>query len=87
MPKTADERKRQLHARLALVATDETQATNLVESLLTATPKYVGVIRDALNPYKETVAATLWTEFHAEQADADRRFRAAMALARYVPEI
>ncbi len=85
--KTDDDRKKQLHARLALVATDKTHVPPLVESLVTATsPKYVGVIRDALQPDVDTVTPLFWQGFHAENGDAARKFRAGMALADFAPE-
>ncbi len=88
-PTTQHERKQQLHARLALVPGDSIHVAPLLESLLTATPKYVGVIRDALHTKSELIVSKLWKEFHSLDSTAlpDRRFRAGMALALYDPPV
>ena len=84
-PETTDQSRKQLHARLALVTTDARHASPLVESLLTASPVYVGVIRDAVRPYRERVSEALWEELRREESSVHRRFRAAAALAAYAP--
>jgi serine/threonine protein kinase/formylglycine-generating enzyme required for sulfatase activity len=83
---TLDEKRAQLHARLALVSRDPSLALPLAEELLTGKVIYVAPIRDQLRP-----AATALTEkfrgiLRDEKADIERRFRAALALAGYVPE-
>ena len=89
-PKTAEERKVQLHARLALVPHDEQQVHPLVEELLTANVSYLGVIRDQLAPYEQRFEGDLWELLHSasggglrNDADPARRFRAGLALATY----
>ncbi|HEV3021450.1 MAG TPA: serine/threonine-protein kinase, partial [Pirellulales bacterium] len=82
-PKTADERKVQLHARLALVTHDERQVLPLVEELLTANVSYVGVTRDQLAPYQQHFQGDLWELLHDATKPPARRFRAGLALAGY----
>ncbi len=81
-----EQRKEQLHARLALVAADDTHVPPLRQSLLSATPQYIGVIRDILSPYADQVRESLWETLHDESADEQRRFRAGLALATYEPD-
>ena len=83
---TLDEKRAQLHARLAMVARDSSLVDPLAEELLTGKVTYVLPIRQQLRP-----AATVLTEkfrgiLPDEKADIPRRFRAALALADYVPE-
>ena len=80
---TMEERKTQLHARLALVTHDEQQVQPLVEELLAANVLYFGVIRDQLAPYHQRFAGDLWELLHNTTADPARRFRAGLALATY----
>jgi eukaryotic-like serine/threonine-protein kinase len=82
-PKTADDRRARLHARLALVSHDERQVHPLVEELLAADESYLGVIRDELAPFKEQVQSELWELLHDEAKDRARRFHAGLALATY----
>ena len=82
---TPDEKRAQLHARLAMVSHDPSQAEPLVEELLAGKVTYVLPIRQVLRP-----AATRLTErfrglLRDDKADPQRRFRAALALADYVP--
>ncbi|HEV3023865.1 MAG TPA: serine/threonine-protein kinase, partial [Pirellulales bacterium] len=81
--KTVEERKVQLHARLALVTHDEQQVDPLVEVLLAANLSYVGVIRDQLAPYQQRLEGDLWELLHDTTAAPARRFRAGLALATY----
>ena len=80
-PTSQEERRAQLHARLALVAHDERQAPPLVEDLLSGNPGYVGVIRDRLLPYREKLAGDLWKLLRDAAQTPERRFRAGLALA------
>ena len=95
-PKTGDERRAQLHARLALVTHDEQQVRPLVEELLTANVSYLGVIRDQVAPYEQRFEGDLWELLHSASGvglrsdqgtgatkDPARRFRAGLALATY----
>ncbi|MFM7843091.1 MAG: AAA family ATPase, partial [Planctomycetota bacterium] len=84
-PKTPSERQTLLHARLAMVGDDESLVEPLLEELLTGKVTYVMPIRQQLKPHLAVIAGRLQQLFHDEKADPQRRFRAAMALADYVP--
>ncbi len=83
---TLDEKRSQLHARLASVARDKSLIEPLLEELLTNKVAYLGPIRQQLRPYAGELSERLWAILRDESAIADRRFRAAVALADYVPE-
>jgi hypothetical protein len=83
--KTPDERRAQLHARLAGVARDPSLVEPLVEELLSGKVDYVLPIRQLLKPSAAKLRESLKIVLHDEKADSRRRFRAAMALADYVP--
>jgi hypothetical protein len=81
---TLGEQRVQLHARLAAVARDPSLVEPLVEELLGGKVTYVMPIRQRLRP----PAATLANRFRIvlrNERDPERRFRAALALADYVP--
>jgi len=80
-PTSQDERRAQLHARLALVTHDEQQVDPLVEELLAGHVSYVGVVRDQLVLYQERIDSDLWDLLHDATKDSSRRFRAGLALA------
>lgn len=82
-PSSQDERRAQLHARLALVASDESQVRPLVEFLLAGHVLYVGIVRDQLAPYHQQFLGDLWTLLHDATAVRERRFHAGLALATY----
>jgi formylglycine-generating enzyme required for sulfatase activity len=83
---TADDKRTQLHARLALVSRDRALVEPLLEELLTNKVVYVGPIRQQLRPYAGELTEKLRAILRDGKADAVRRFRAAVALADYVPE-
>ena len=83
---TVDEKRAQLHARLALVSRDRALVEPLLEELLTNKVVYVGPIRQQLRPYAGELTEKLRAILRDEKAEALRRFRAAVALADYVPE-
>jgi formylglycine-generating enzyme required for sulfatase activity len=83
---TLDEKRSQLHAWLASVSRDKSLIEPLLEELLTNTVAYIGPIRQQLRPYAGELSERLWAILRDECAVADRRFRAAVALADYVPE-
>jgi serine/threonine protein kinase len=78
-----DDRRRQLHARLALVAHDPRHVPVLLEELLTGNFAYAGALRDRLAPYQDQIQEALWTTLHDNASDTNRRFRAGAALAGY----
>ncbi|HEV3021586.1 MAG TPA: bifunctional serine/threonine-protein kinase/formylglycine-generating enzyme family protein, partial [Pirellulales bacterium] len=82
-PTSQDERRAQLHARLALVAHDERQVAPLVEELLSSHVSYTGVIRNQLASYQHRFRGDLWDLLHDVTNIASRRFRAGLALATY----
>ena len=94
-PTNAEERRRQLHARLALVAEDATQVEPLQDALLgkggrlgvsgTETA-YIGVLREALKPRAREIADSLRRTLENTTAPVEQRFRAGLALAEYAPE-
>ncbi len=83
---TLDDKRSQLHARLASVARDKSLIEPLLEDLLTNKVAYIGPIRQQLRPYAGELSERLWAILRDETAVADRRFRAALALADYIPE-
>ena len=83
---TADEKRAQLHARLALVSRDRALVEPLLEELLTNKVDYIEPIRRQLRPYVGELTEKLRAILRDEKAEALRRFRAAVALSDYVPE-
>jgi hypothetical protein len=83
--KTVDEKRLQLHARLAAVARDKSLVEPLLEELLANKVAYIGPIRQQLRPYASELTKKLRGILLDEKATANRRFRAAVALADYVP--
>ncbi|MEZ6104794.1 MAG: hypothetical protein R3B96_01435 [Pirellulaceae bacterium] len=80
-----DDHRRRLHARLALVDRDPSQVDPLVEELLTGKVTYVLPIRQMLRPSAVTLTER-FGEVLRNDKDPQRRFRAALALADYVPQ-
>jgi eukaryotic-like serine/threonine-protein kinase len=83
---TVDEKREQLHARLARVSRDRALVEPLLEELLINKVVYVGPIRQQLRPYAGELTAKLRAILRDEKAEVNRRFRAAVALVDYVPE-
>lgn len=76
--------RKQLHASLALLPVDPTQAEYLCERLLDADPHDVPVIREALLPHRNDLLLKLWAVVEQPTAGkVPQRLRAACALARY----
>jgi eukaryotic-like serine/threonine-protein kinase len=84
--RAVDEKRAQLHARLAMVSHDRALVEPLLEELLTNKVVYVGPIRQQLRPYAGELTEKLWAVLRDERAEAVRRFRAAVALVDYVPD-
>ncbi len=82
-PTNETERKKQLHARMALAAADETQIPRLHDALLAAEPDYLAPILDALAPHRRQVLPQLWQLFQDPAHPAAIRFRAGLALATF----
>ncbi len=83
---TVDEKRLQLHARLARVSRDRALVEPLLEELLTNKVAYIGPIRQQLRPYAGELTEKLRAILRDERGEALRRFRAAVALADYVPD-
>jgi serine/threonine protein kinase/formylglycine-generating enzyme required for sulfatase activity len=83
---TADEKRTQLHARLALVSRDRALVQPMLEELLANKVVYVGPIRQQLRPYAGELIEKLRAILRDGKSEANRRFRAAVALVDYVPE-
>jgi formylglycine-generating enzyme required for sulfatase activity len=82
---TPEAKRAQLHARLAMVSRDPSQVEPLVEELLTTKVAHVLPIRQLLRPARARLTARFRELLRDEKADPGRRFRAALALADYVP--
>ncbi len=82
---TQDEKRAQLHARLAMVSRDPSQVEPLVEELLAGKVTYVLPIRQLLRPAAGGLTEPLRGLLRNDKADRERRFCAALALADYVP--
>ncbi len=82
---TPDEKRAQLHARLASVSRDPSQVEPLVAELLAGKVTYVLPIRHLLRPAGARLTERFRGLLRDEKADPERRFRAALALADYVP--
>jgi hypothetical protein len=82
-----NDRRRQLHTSLALVAVDDDQVHYLWDRLLNAEPNEVAVIIYFLAPNKDELLDKLWAVVEAPpKSKESERLRAAMALATYDPE-
>jgi formylglycine-generating enzyme required for sulfatase activity len=82
---TPDEKRAQLHGRLAMVSRDPSQVEPLVEELLAGKVAYVLPIRQSLGPAGARLTERFRGLLRDDKAGPDRRFRAALALAGYVP--
>jgi serine/threonine protein kinase len=78
--------EKRLRLSMALLSSDPAQVDYLYERLLASKPEEFAVLRGALSRYKDELSGCLWAELENETGDADRRFRAASALAGYTPE-
>jgi serine/threonine protein kinase/formylglycine-generating enzyme required for sulfatase activity len=83
---TADDARKQLHARLALLPVDADQVDYVAGRLLDAAPQDVAVLRDALAPHQEQLVEKWWAVSSAPPKGQEKqRLRAAAALAKYDP--
>jgi serine/threonine protein kinase/formylglycine-generating enzyme required for sulfatase activity len=83
--KTSAQQRAQLHARMASVARNPELVESLLEELLTGKVDYVLPLRQLLRSWAPKLIESLQSLLHDEKADRQRRFRAALALADYVP--
>lgn len=84
--KSIEDKRSQLHARLALVSRDPSLIEPLVEELLTGKITYVLPIRQILRAFASQLTERFRGVARDKNATSQRRFRAALALADYVPE-
>ena len=82
---TPDEKRAQLHARLALVSRDPSQVEPLVDELLTGKVGYVLPIRALLRPSAARLKERFRGLLRDDKSHTQRRFRAALALADFIP--
>lgn len=79
---TRDKRRRQRHARLALVSFDSAQVAPLLnDALTTSDTVYVGVIRKALLEADAAIDEDCWSRFRNGELSTAERFRAGVMLA------
>ncbi|MEM1227654.1 MAG: protein kinase [Planctomycetota bacterium] len=83
--KTDDAKRARLHARLAMVSRDEALIDPLIEELLSGAIAYAAPIREQLKPVASSRTQRFGSILHDDAADKERRFRAALALADFVP--
>ena len=81
---TRNEKRSQLHARLATVSRDKSLVAPLLEEMLTNKEAYIYPIRQQLRTYSGEITEKLWAILRNEMIESNRRFRAAIALADYV---
>ena len=77
-PKTLEDARRQLHARLALVAEDDRHVDQIKDALLNAETSYIGVLRDALLPHAPRLVRDFRQDLRNSELPAEHRFRAGL---------
>ncbi|HXY34411.1 MAG TPA: bifunctional serine/threonine-protein kinase/formylglycine-generating enzyme family protein [Planctomycetaceae bacterium] len=77
---------KKLRLALALLPGDQSKIDELRDGLLRVSPSEFLVVRDALLPYKDSVAESLWNAALDPNVEAQNRFQAACALATYAPD-
>ena len=82
---TPEDKRAQLHARIASVSRDPSLVEPLLEEMLAGKATYVIPIRQQLRASSATLIGRLQTLLRNETADSKRRFHAALALADYLP--
>ncbi len=75
-----------LHSYLARLPHEASLTQPLLETMLSAEAEVLAVIRDALQPHRDSLSQSLWGTLVNENLSESRRFRAAVALATYEPE-
>jgi formylglycine-generating enzyme required for sulfatase activity len=82
---TPAQQRSKLHARMASVARDPSLVEPLTEELLAGKVNYVLPLRELLRPSAAKLGESMQSLLRDDKADPQRRFRAALALADYVP--
>ena len=80
-----DDSQEKMHASLALLPIDGGQVNYLYRCLHGADPNKMGVLRDSLAPYKESLTDWLWRDLSEARPGNDRILPLASALAGYDP--
>jgi tRNA A-37 threonylcarbamoyl transferase component Bud32 len=75
-----------IHLSLALLPVDESQVDYLRSQLPDSTLDQFTVLREALAPYGQSIASSLWETAQDEEATASERFQATAAIARFAPD-
>ena len=78
-----DTSREKLHASLALLPVDPSQLPFLEKRLLNATPAELPVIRDTLEPHRESLTPKLWSALDSAKPGDVKLLPAASALASY----
>jgi formylglycine-generating enzyme required for sulfatase activity len=81
---TVEDKRSQLHARLATVSRDRSQVEPLLEELLSNKVAYIGPIRELLQPHAAALTERLQAILRDAQLETKHRFRAGVALAGFV---
>src|SRR5262249_43367081 len=81
-----NDRRKHLHASLALLPVDANQSDFLKERLLHGDPDEVLVIRQALLDHQQNRSDGFWELLENPANDSDPRFRVACALAAFAPD-
>ena len=85
-PETIDDKRAQLHARLASIGRDPSQVQSLKDELLEGKLRYVPPIRELLRPFASELQSPFREILRNETEAPERRFRAALGLAEYLPK-
>ena len=85
-PQTQDQQREQLHARLAYASLSGRYDPELYTVLYECSIPYVAVVRDVLQTHRDRLVSLLWSTLHNTIQPDNRRFRAGLALATYVPQ-
>ncbi len=81
LAKSSEDAPKKLHASLALLPVDASQAEYLYDRLLNADPTELPVIWKLMLEYHQAPVDRLWKVMNDPKIDPDQRFRAACALA------
>jgi serine/threonine protein kinase/formylglycine-generating enzyme required for sulfatase activity len=76
---------KKVHLALALLPVDQSKIAQLKDDLLLVSPSQFSVVLDALLPFKPQVTEPLWNVALDTNANTERRFHAACALAAFAP--
>ncbi len=78
--------KKKLHLDIALLPVEESKIAELRDALPLLSQNQFPVVRDALLPYKNSVAEPLWNVALDTKRETQQRFQAGCGLATYAPD-